>query len=575
MGNRDWGLWNRDSPSPTLSPNPQPPSPNCNHAALQPRHRSSPSGSNTGRSTARSRRRACRPGRKAVRARHVPLSQRRRAARRPSRGLHGHRHRLPLPAACAASSVLHPMGWDAFGLPAEQHAIKTGTPPRITTEKNIATFRRQLQDARLQLRLGPRARPRPTPIISAGRSGSFWRFSTPGSTPTQQTGRPIAELPIPDDVQPPATRRSAAIRTSTAWRTSSKRRSTGARRWAPCWPTRKSSDGMSERGGHPVVRIPLRQWMLRITAYADRLEKDSTWLDWSESDQGAAAQLDRPQHRGRGRFLHRRQIGSSDRAVPRRQFEDWAATAPSRGFPRKPADDVLRILHHAARHAVRRDVHGHRAGASVRRAADDARASRQRCEHIASRRRARAISTAPIWPRQKTGVFTGSLCDQSGQRRADADLDRRLRADRLRHRRDHGRAGPRHARLRVRRSNSGCRFAACGRSRPRADREGRRSRSRSRGPGTPFTGDGTAINSGRYDGLPTAEFKKKITARSGRRRASAARRSTTGSATGSSAGSTSGASRFRSCTNWTPDGQPTGLIRAFVRRRAAASICPR
>ena len=76
--------------------------------------------------------------------RHVSVSQRRRPSRRPSRGLYGHRHRLPLQADCGYN-VLHPMGWDAFGLPAEQYAVQTNTHPRITTQANIDTFRRQIK----------------------------------------------------------------------------------------------------------------------------------------------------------------------------------------------------------------------------------------------------------------------------------------------------------------------------------------------------------------------------------------------------------------------------------------------
>ena len=79
-----------------------------------------------------------------LRARHVSISERRRPSRRPCGGIHSHRHRCPL-KRMRGFNVLHPMGWDAFGLPAEQFAIKTGQHPRITTERNIARFRAQLQ----------------------------------------------------------------------------------------------------------------------------------------------------------------------------------------------------------------------------------------------------------------------------------------------------------------------------------------------------------------------------------------------------------------------------------------------
>ena len=105
-------------------------------------------------------------------------------------------------------------------------------------------------------------------------------------------------------------------------------------------------DGKSERGGHPVVRMPLRQWMLRITAYADRLEKRPGRARLVRGHQEAAAQLDRPQHRGRGRFLHRRSEPqpSQGRAGSRRQFKAWRTHARGEAaFRATPADDVLRV----------------------------------------------------------------------------------------------------------------------------------------------------------------------------------------------------------------------------------------
>ena len=104
------------------------------------------------------------------------------------------------------------------------------------------------------------------------------------------------------------------------------------------------------------------------------------------------------------------------------------------------------------------------------------------------------------------------VCDQSGQRRGDSDLGRRLRADQLRHRRDHGRAGARHARLRVRQAVRAAdrRGGRSGRGhRPRAGGELATRQSAGRH-AWPFIADGTAINSGPYNGLTTAEFKQKI-----------------------------------------------------------------
>ena len=97
-------------------------------------------------------------------------------------------------------NVLHPMGWDAFGLPAEQYAIKTGTHPRITTEKNIDTFRRQTKCS-ASVTTGTA---RSTPPIPAYFKWTQWIFLQLFDTwydAAQQRGRPLAELPIPPAVQ--------------------------------------------------------------------------------------------------------------------------------------------------------------------------------------------------------------------------------------------------------------------------------------------------------------------------------------------------------------------------------------
>ena len=108
-------------------------------------------------------------------------------------------------------------------------------------------------------------------------------------------------------------------------------------------------DGLSERGSHPVQRMPLRQWMLRITAYADRLGKRSGARRLAGRHQEAAVRLDRPQYWRGSRFLHWR----------RSEFVDWKSARKSAGFPRKPTDDVLRIYTTSPGYAVRRDLHGH------------------------------------------------------------------------------------------------------------------------------------------------------------------------------------------------------------------------
>ena len=143
-------------------------------------------------------------------------------------------------------NVLHPMGWDAFGLPAEQAAIREGIHPRVTTERNIATFRRQLQ------RLG---------------------FSYDWSREVDTTD--------PDYV------RWTQHIFLTLYERGLAYESFAPVNWCPALGAVLSNeevvDGKSEIGGHPVVQMPMRQWMLRITEYADRLLDGLDDLDWPES----------------------------------------------------------------------------------------------------------------------------------------------------------------------------------------------------------------------------------------------------------------------------------------------------
>lgn len=143
-------------------------------------------------------------------------------------------------------NVLHPIGWDAFGLPAEQYAIKTGTHPRITTEKNIKRFREQLQ--------------------AIGFSYD-WDREVDTTDPdyfrwTQWIFLKLFENGLAYETEAPVN-------------------------WCPALGTVLANeeviDGKSEVGGHPVIRKPMRQWMLKITAYAERLLNDLEEVDWPES----------------------------------------------------------------------------------------------------------------------------------------------------------------------------------------------------------------------------------------------------------------------------------------------------
>ncbi len=142
-------------------------------------------------------------------------------------------------------NVLHPMGWDAFGLPAEQYAIETGTHPRQTTQKNIQVFKRQIRQVGFSYDWD-----REVDTTDPG----YYRW-------TQWIFMKLYEKGLAYEAE-------VAVN------------------WCPALGTVLANeeviDGKSERGGHPVVRKPMRQWVLKITVYAERLLKDLELLDWSE-----------------------------------------------------------------------------------------------------------------------------------------------------------------------------------------------------------------------------------------------------------------------------------------------------
>jgi len=238
-------------------------------------------------------------------------------------------------------TVMHPMGWDAFGLPAEQHAKKTGTHPRITTEKNIATFRRQLKMLGFSYDWSRELATTDVDYFRWTQYIFLVLFDTWFDAERQQ-GRPIAELPIPDDVAAQGER--AVERYRDAHRLAYQLEAPV--NWCPALGTVLANEevvgGVSERGGHPVMRLPMRQWMLRITSYADRLERDLDKVQWPES-----IKLLQRNWIGRSTgcevdfFIgtHRRDDGLPDD----RQYEGWRRDRELGGYPAKPEDDVLRV----------------------------------------------------------------------------------------------------------------------------------------------------------------------------------------------------------------------------------------
>ncbi|RNB57655.1 leucine--tRNA ligase [Brevibacillus gelatini] len=143
-------------------------------------------------------------------------------------------------------NVLHPMGWDAFGLPAEQYALDTGNDPAEFTEKNINTFRRQIKSLGFSYDWDREINTT---------DPNYYKWTQWIFTKLYEHG-----LAYVDEV---------------------------AVNWCPALGTVLANeeviDGKSERGGHPVERRPMKQWVLKITAYAERLLEDLEELDWPES----------------------------------------------------------------------------------------------------------------------------------------------------------------------------------------------------------------------------------------------------------------------------------------------------
>lgn len=143
-------------------------------------------------------------------------------------------------------NVLHPMGWDSFGLPAEQYAIRTGTHPSLTTKANIETYRRQLQALGYSYDWDREF---------ATSDPSYYKWTQWIFTVLYQQGLAYeAEMLV---------NYCPALGTALA--------------------NEEIENGRSKEGGHPIVRKPLKQWVLKITAYAERLLEDLEGLDWPEN----------------------------------------------------------------------------------------------------------------------------------------------------------------------------------------------------------------------------------------------------------------------------------------------------
>ena len=191
-------------------------------------------------------------------------------------------------------NVLHSLGYDAFGLPAEQHAVQTGIHPRINTEDNIANMRRQLR--RLGLGHDMRRSVSTTDVhYYRWTQWIFLQIFNSWYDEALDRARPINELiaEFESGARSPGDGRAwAQMGAIERRRLIDDHRlaylSDAPVNWCPALGTvlaneEVTSDGRSDRGNYPVFRRKLRQWMMRITAYADRLLDDLDLLDWSDA----------------------------------------------------------------------------------------------------------------------------------------------------------------------------------------------------------------------------------------------------------------------------------------------------
>jgi leucyl-tRNA synthetase len=177
-------------------------------------------------------------------------------------------------------NVLHPMGWDSFGLPAEQYAVKTGQHPRITTETNIANFTRQIQSLGFSYDWS-RELATTDPEYFRWTQWIFLKIYNSWFNPATNKAEPIETLTYPADCKTEAQQRAFRDSKRLAYV------SEAPVNWCPELGTVLANeeviDGKSEVGGFPVIRKPMRQWMLRITAYAEKLLADLNTIEWSDS----------------------------------------------------------------------------------------------------------------------------------------------------------------------------------------------------------------------------------------------------------------------------------------------------
>ncbi len=241
-------------------------------------------------------------------------------------------------------NVLHPMGYDAFGLPAEQYAIQTGTHPRVTTERNIANIRRQIKklgysyDWDREFATTDPEYVRWTQWIFLTLFHTWFdpefEWTGPDGKNRRGKGRPITELSIPHEIQSQGEEAARRYRDSFRLAYQAESLVNWCAELGTVLADEEVINGRSERGDFPVQRIPLRQWILRITAYADRLLDDLELLDWPEPI----------------KEMQRNWVGKSEGAEvdffvtePGPAYAAWRVARAGSGFPGDPGHAAIRV----------------------------------------------------------------------------------------------------------------------------------------------------------------------------------------------------------------------------------------
>ncbi len=398
----------------------------------------------------------------ALRARHVPVPERRGPARRAPARLHRHRRLRPLHAHERPQR-------------AARDGLRRIRSPRRAVRGGDAASTRAPRSRRTSPTCGASsapsasgttpavASPPPTSTTTAGRSGSSCSSSTPGTT-TSRRGPGRSPSSSPSSRRARGRRR--ATPTPTTWPGPSSTRA--AQRavvdsyrlayldeapvnWCPALGTvlaneEVTADGRSERGNHPVFRRPLKQWMLRITAYADRLLADLDLLDWPESIKmmqrnWIGRSVGRRSSRSRSRST-RASTSRCSRRVPTRCSAPptWCSRPSTRWSTRScpPSGPTPRSWPMSATCRTR----GRASSASTGSRGGGGGVPRVRGAEVGARAPGRR-------PGEDRRVHR-RVRQEPHERLERPDLRRRLRADGLRHRGDHGGARARRARLRVR-----------------------------------------------------------------------------------------------------------------------------